>query len=359
MNAHAPDPARVIPSTPDISAVPGGRLVIVSDAWLPQINGVVRTLDRTRQEMEHLGLEVHVIGPDRFRTIPCPTYPEIRLSVNAAWTLPKMLDGLMPAAIHIATEGPLGSTARRYCRKRGHPFSTSFHTRFPEYIHARCGLPVGITYAWLRRFHGAASVTMVTTATMRDDLASRDFKNLEIWSRGVDLDLFRPRPKDILNFPRPIFMNIGRVAVEKNIGAFLDLTLPGTKVVVGGGPQLDELRAAYPEVKFLGSKTGEELAQHYAAADVFVFPSRTDTFGLVLLEALASGVPVAALPVPGPIDVIGDHPCGVLDEDLQKAATQALRIDPALCRRHAERFSWEACSRQFLAHLSAGQAPQP
>jgi len=358
MNAHAPDPARVIPSTPDISAVPGGRLVIVSDAWLPQINGVVRTLDRTRQEMEHLGLEVHVIGPDRFRTIPCPTYPEIRLSVNAAWTLPKMLDGLMPAANHIATEGPLGSTARRYCRKRGHPFSTSFHTRFPEYIHARCGLPVGITYAWLRRFHGAASVTMVTTATMRDDLASRDFKNLEIWSRGVDLDLFRPRPKDILNFPRPIFMNIGRVAVEKNIGAFLDLTLPGTKVVVGGGPQLDELRAAYPEVKFLGSKTGEELAQHYAAADVFVFPSRTDTFGLVLLEALASGVPVAALPVPGPIDVIGNHPCGVLDEDLQKAAMQALRIDPALCRRHAERFSWEACSRQFLAHLSAGQAPQ-
>jgi len=358
MNAHAPDPARVIPSTPDISAVPGGRLVIVSDAWLPQINGVVRTLDRTRQEMEHLGLEVHVIGPDRFRTIPCPTYPEIRLSVNAAWTLPKMLDGLMPAAIHIATEGPLGSTARRYCRKRGHPLSTSFHTRFPEYIHARCGLPVGITYAWLRRFHGAASVTMVTTATMRDDLASRDFKNLEIWSRGVDLDLFRPRPKDILNFPRPIFMNIGRVAVEKNIGAFLDLTLPGTKVVVGGGPQLDELRAAYPEVKFLGSKTGEELAQHYAAADVFVFPSRTDTFGLVLLEALASGVPVAALPVPGPIDVIGNHPCGVLDEDLQKAAMQALRIDPALCRRHAERFSWEACSRQFLAHLSAGQAPQ-
>lgn len=337
--------------TPDISQVPGGRLAIVSDAWLPQINGVVRTLDRTRQELEGMGVEVHVIGPDRFRTIPCPTYPEIRLAVNAAWKLPKLLDGLAPSAIHIATEGPLGSSARKYCKKRGRPFSTSFHTRFPEYIHARCGLPVGITYAWMRRFHGDAEVTMVTTPTMRDDLAGRGFEHLEIWSRGVDLELFRPRPKDILDYPRPIFMNVGRVAVEKNIGAFLDLALPGTKVVVGGGPQLEELRSMYPDVKFLGPKTGEDLARHYAAADVFVFPSKTDTFGLVLLEALASGVPVAALPVPGPIDVIGDHPCGVLDEDLQRAAMRALEIDPKLCRRHAEGFSWQACSRQFLRNI--------
>ncbi|MAO93323.1 MAG: alpha-mannosyltransferase [Rhodospirillaceae bacterium] len=359
MNAVTSKNISVTTAQPDISAVPGQRLVIVSDAWLPQINGVVRTLDRTRQEMEKLGLEVHVIGPDRFRTIPCPTYPEIRLAMNALWALPKMLKDLMPAAIHIATEGPLGSAARRFCKKHKHPFSTSFHTRFPEYIHARCGLPVSITYAWMRKFHGDASVTMVTTPTMRTDLDSRNFKNLEIWSRGVDLELFRPRPKDILDFPRPIFMNIGRVAVEKNIGAFLELGLPGTKVVVGGGPQLEELKAAYPDVKFLGPKTGEDLARHYAAADVFVFPSRTDTFGLVLLEALASGVPVAALPVPGPIDVIGDNSCGVLDEDLQRAAMRALEIDPALCRRHAEKFSWEACSLQFLQNLTANQKPKP
>lgn len=334
-----------------IAAVPGQRLVIVSDAWFPQINGVVRTLDRTRQELEAMGLEVHVIGPDRFRTIPCPTYPEIRLALNALWKLPELLDDLLPAAIHVATEGPLGSAARRYCKKRKIPFSTSFHTRFPEYIHARCRLPVGITYSWMRKFHGDAEVTMVTTPSMQDNLTARNFDHLEIWSRGVDLELFRPRPKDILDFPRPIFMNVGRVAVEKNIGAFLDLALPGTKVVVGGGPQLEELRRSYQDVKFLGPKTGEELAAHYAAADVFVFPSRTDTFGLVLIEALASGVPVAALPVPGPIDVIGDNPCGVLDEDLQRAAMKALEIDPKLCRKHAETFSWEACTRQFLRNI--------
>ncbi len=338
--------------SPQLSDIPGGRLIIVSDAWFPQINGVVRTLDRTRAELTNLGVDVHVIGPDRFFTIPCPTYPEIRLAVTAKWRLPRMMDELMPAAVHIATEGPLGSAARSYCKKRKHPFSTSFHTRFPEYIHARCRLPTGITYAWMRRFHGDAEVTMVTTPTMRDDLAGRGFRHLEIWSRGVDLDLFRPRPKDILDFPRPIFMNVGRVAVEKNIGAFLDLPLPGTKVVVGGGPQLDELKAAYPDVKFLGPKTGEDLAAHYAAADVFVFPSKTDTFGLVLLEALASGVPVAALPVPGPVDVIGDAPCGVLNHDLKEAALKALEIDPKLCRQHAESFSWQACTDQFVRNLS-------
>lgn len=340
----------------DISAIPGKRLVIVSDAWFPQINGVVRTLDRTRLELEAAGLDVHVIGPDRFRTIPCPTYPEIRLAVNARWKLPAMIKALMPAAVHIATEGPLGATARKYCKKHGKPFTTSFHTRFPEYIQARCGLPPSILYAWMRRFHGDATATLVTTPSMRDALDQRGFDHLHIWSRGVDLELFRPRPKDFLDFPRPIFMNIGRVAVEKNIGAFLDLALPGTKVVVGGGPQLEQLRADYPDVKFLGPKTGEELAKHYAAADVFVFPSRTDTFGLVLLEALASGVPVAALPVPGPMDVIGDNPCGVLSEDLQAAARKALDIDPKLCREHAEKFSWAACTRQFVEGLTLNRA---
>lgn len=326
------------------------RLAIVSDAWFPQINGVVRTLDRTRQELGKLGLDVTVIGPSEFTTIPCPTYPEIRLAISAPWALPKKLDALMPTAIHIATEGPLGGVARRYCKKRGLPFTTSFHTRFPEYIHARCGLPTKFTYAWLRRFHGDAAATMVTTPTMEADLKEKGFQNLKVWSRGVDLDLFHPRDKSFLDLPRPIFMNVGRVAVEKNIGAFLDLALPGTKVVVGGGPQLEQLRSQYPDVHFTGPKTGEELAKHYAAADVFVFPSRTDTFGLVLIEALASGVPVAAYPVPGPIDVITNPECGVLDEDLQQAAHKALKLDPNACRAHAETFSWETCTRQFLSH---------
>lgn len=329
----------------------GRRMVIVSDAWYPQINGVVRTLDRTSRELRAMGLEVDVIGPDRFTTIPCPTYPEIRLAMDALWKLPPMLDDMMPAGIHIATEGPLGSAARRYCLRRGIKFSTSFHTKFPEYIHARIRLPTKITYAHMRRFHGAADVTMVTTPTMRDDLASRGFENLSIWSRGVDTDLFKPDlpgSTAAYDFPRPIFLYVGRVAVEKNIGDFLDLALPGTKVVVGGGPQLDSLRACYPDVKFLGPKTGEDLARHYAAGDVFVFPSRTDTFGLVLLEAMACGLPVAALPVPGPLDVIGDSPCGVLDDDLQRAATRALEIDPVIARRHAEAFSWRASTEQFL-----------
>jgi glycosyltransferase involved in cell wall biosynthesis len=341
---------------PDVA---GRRMVIVSDAWFPQINGVVRTLDRTSQELRAMGLEVEVIGPDRFRTVPCPTYPEIRLAINAPWKLPRMLDDLMPAGIHIATEGPLGAAARRYCKKRGVRFSTSFHTKFPEYIHARTRLPPKILYAHLRRFHGDADVTMVTTPTMHRDLSGRGFTNLEIWSRGVDTDLFRPYPKDAYDFPRPIFLNVGRVAVEKNIGDFLDLALPGTKVVVGGGPQLAELKQAYPDVKFLGPKTGEDLARHYAAADVFVFPSRTDTFGLVLLEAMACGLPVAALPVPGPIDVIGDDPAGVLDEDLGSAARRALEIDPARPRRLAESYSWRASTEQFLRNSRSVLAQFP
>lgn len=330
----------------------GRRLVIVTDAWFPQINGVVRTLDRTCQELEKRGLNVHVIGPNDFVTLPCPTYPEIRLAVSAPFTLARKLEPFMPAAIHIATEGPLGIAARRYCKTHGLPFTTSFHTRFPEYVQARCGLPTRYIYAWLRKFHGDAKATMVTTPTMEADLRAKGFQNLKLWSRGVDLDLFRPQDKMMLDLPRPIFMNVGRIAVEKNICAFLDLPLAGSKVVVGGGPQLEQLRVQYPEVRFVGPKTGQELSRYYAAADVFVFPSETDTFGLVLLEALASGVPVAAYPVPGPIDVITDPACGVLDTDLKRAAEKALRLDPAACRAHAQTFSWERCTDQFIRNAN-------
>jgi len=340
--------ANASPSSPLVESVP---ILIVSDAWHPQVNGVVRTLERMVAELSAFGHPTQVIGPDRFRTIPCPSYPEIRLAIDARWKLPAILDEVPNAAVHIATEGPLGQAAKRYCMKRGKPFTTAFHTRFPEYVHARIRLPLTWTYRWIRRFHADAQCTMVTTNSMRRDLERRGFKNLRIWSRGVDTALFRPQPKDALTLPRPIFMNVGRVAVEKNIRQFLDLCLPGTKVVVGGGPQLAELQEAYPEVHFLGPKEGQELARLFAAADVFVFPSRTDTFGLVLLEALASGVPVAALPVNGPIDVIGDNPVGALDDNLKAAVLKALQCDPSACRAHAEAYSWTASARQFQANL--------
>ncbi len=352
-------PAAALSEAPPAGVGDGPGITIVSDAWYPQINGVVRTLERMRDELGKLGHPTRVIGPDRFRTIPCPTYPEIRLAIDAGWRLAAMLEETPDAAIHIATEGPLGQAARRYCLKRGKPFTTAFHTRFPEYVRARIRLPLSWSYAWVRRFHAPAVCTMVTTQSMQRDLTAWGFENLKLWSRGVDTALFRPRAKDALDLPRPIFMNVGRVAVEKNIGQFLDLELPGSKVVVGDGPQLAALRDAYPEVHFLGAKEGEELARHYAAADVFVFPSRTDTFGLVLLEALACGVPVAALPVNGPLDVIGAAPVGVLDEDLRKAALAALERDPEACRAHALEFSWEASARQFrdnIAPLFAGAA---
>ncbi|MBP5858895.1 glycosyltransferase family 1 protein [Marivibrio halodurans] len=330
----------------------GRPVAIISDAWYPQINGVVRTLQRMVDALNGFGHPTRVIGPDRFRTIPCPSYPEIRLAIDAWARLPKLLDETPDEAIHIATEGPLGQAARRYCLRRGRPFTTAFHTRFPEYVQARIRLPLSWTYGFMRRFHGAAQCTMVTTESMRRDLEGWGFRNLALWTRGVDTDLFHPREKGALNLPRPIFMNVGRVAVEKNIGKFLDLELPGSKVVVGDGPQIAELREAYPEVHFLGAREGEELADLYAAADVFVFPSRTDTFGLVLLEALASGVPVAAYPVNGPIDVIRDPAVGVLDEDLGAAARRALDCDPAACRRYALGYSWDASARQFLDNLS-------
>ncbi|HKF64408.1 MAG TPA: glycosyltransferase family 1 protein [Dongiaceae bacterium] len=327
------------------------RIVIVSDAWLPQVNGVVRTLMRTVDELKGLGHEMQVISPDLFRSVPCPTYAEIRLAVLPRRHMTRLIDSFQPCAIHIATEGPLGLAARRYCLRRKLPFTTAFHTRFPEYVKARIGLPLPVGYAALRRFHKPASGVMVATASLEHELAGRGFRNLRRWTRGVDTDLFRPRDKSFLDLPRPVHLYVGRVAVEKNIEAFLKLELAGSKIVVGGGPQLAELSRRYPEVRFAGPRQGENLARHYAAADVFVFPSRTDTFGLVLLEALASSVPVAAYPVPGPLDVVDGAGVGFLDEDLASAARHALAISPEACRRYALQFSWQRSAAQFLGNL--------
>ncbi|HEY0832887.1 MAG TPA: glycosyltransferase family 1 protein [Azospirillum sp.] len=327
------------------------NILIVSDAWLPQVNGVVRTIGTVRRELEGMGHTVEVIGPDRFRTIPMPTYPEIRLALGAGRRLPAMIDALRPDCIHIATEGPLGFAARRYCLKRGMPFTTAYHTRFPEYVRDRLPVPLALSYAVVRRFHRPSAAVMVATPSIEQDLRTRGFTNIRRWTRGVDTDLFHPRDKGFLDLARPVLMYVGRVAVEKNLEDFLRLDTPGTKVVVGDGPARAELTAKYPGVVWAGARHGEELAAYYAAADVFVFPSRTDTFGLVLLEALASGVPVAAYPVPGPLDVVNGSGAGCLDEDLGRAVAGALRIAPEVCRDHALNFSWRKSAEQFLANL--------
>lgn len=292
-----------------------------------------------------------MITPDQFKTIPCPTYPEIRLAVLPGAKAAQMIEALRPEAIHISTEGPLGQAVRKHCIRKGYPFTTAYHTRFPEYIHARCRLPLSWSYAHLRKFHNAGSGIMVATQTIEDDLAERGFNNIIRWTRGVDTELFHPRTKEFLDFPRPISVFVGRVAVEKNIEAFLKLGLPGTKMVVGDGPARRHLEMKYPEAKFVGNREGEDLAQHFAASDVFVFPSRTDTFGLVLLEALASGLPVAAYPVPGPLDVVGNTNVGILNEDLEQAVHDALKLDPLECRSFAEAYSWDRSIDQFHNNL--------
>lgn len=293
-----------------------------------------------------------MISPDQFKTLPCPTYPEIRLSLFPARRVRQTIENTRPSAIHIATEGPLGLAARKYCLKKGIPFTTAFHTRFAEYVQARTCLPLSVGYAFLRWFHNPSSSIMVATQTMEDDLKNRGFKNISRWSRGIDTELFHPRQKGLGDLPRPIFMCVGRVAVEKNIDAFLCLDLPGSKVIVGDGPQRKQLQSKYPDAHFVGMKRGEELARYFAASDVFVFPSRTDTFGLVLLEALASGVPVAAYPVTGPLDVIDDAPVGVLDDDLTVAAIKALNINPERCREFAMQYTWENSMKQFQGSLA-------
>lgn len=327
------------------------NILIVSDAWHPQVNGVVRTIGTVRAELEAMGHSVEVIGPDRFRTLPMPTYPEIRLALGAKRRLWAMIDGMRPDCIHIATEGPLGFAARAYCLKHGKPFTTAYHTRFPEYVRDRAPIPLALSYAVVRRFHKPSSAVMVATQTIEDALKGRGFTNIRRWTRGVDTELFRPRDKGFLDLPRPVSMYVGRVAVEKNLEDFLRLDLPGTKVVVGDGPAREELQRKYPGVHWVGAKHGEELAKHYAAADVFVFPSRTDTFGLVLLEALASGVPVAAYPVPGPLDVVDGSGAGCLDVDLKRAVEVALAIPAQTCRDYALGYSWRRSAEQFLSNL--------
>ncbi len=328
------------------------RILIVSDAWMPQVNGVVRTLATVRDELAQMGHVVEVVGPDRFRTLGAPTEPDVRLAILPGRRLRAIIDAFCPDAIHIATEGPLGLAARRLCLRRGWPFTTAFHTRFPEYLKARLGVPLGLTWAIMRRFHRPSAAVLTATASLREELASRGFRNVAAWTRGVDLGLFRPRARGALNLPRPVFLYVGRVAVEKNIEAFLALDLPGSKVVVGDGPARPALERRFPEAHWLGAKFGEDLAGAYAEADVFVFPSLTDTFGLVIVEALACGTPVAAFPVMGPKDVINTAPVGVLDQDLAAAATAALGLDRDACRRFAEGFSWRRCAEILLERLA-------
>jgi len=327
------------------------RIAIVSDAWRPQINGVVRTIETVARLMQADGHEVEVFGPDRFRTLPCPTYPEIRLSLFPGARLAHMLKLYAPDAIHLVTEGPLGWAARNFCLRRGIPFTTAYHTRFPEYVHARIRLPLAWSYAFVRRFHAPSSAVLVVAQSMRDELGARGFVKLVPWSRGVDISAFRPRPRTNTGDQRPIWLYAGRLAIEKNIKAFLELDLPGTKWVVGGGPQLKELKRRYPSARFFGPVATEELSRRYAEADCFVFPSRTDTFGLVMVEALASGVPVAAYPVPGPVDIVTDRKVGALNDDLRAACLAALACNAQDCRRHAETFTWSECANQFVAAL--------
>jgi glycosyltransferase involved in cell wall biosynthesis len=335
------------------------RILIVTDAWYPQINGVVETLAGIRRRLEAVGHRVAVIGPDRFRSVPCPTYPEIRLAVCTPAGVGRLIEATAPDAVHIATEGPLGWAAWCWMRRRGLPFTTSFHTLFPEYLRLRFGLPEAVSYRGMRRFHNGAHATLCPTPTLRARLEARGFQRLVRWHRGVDTDVFTPGPAAPLPFPRPIQLYVGRIAVEKNLDAFLGLDTEGTKVIVGAGPQQPDLAERYPAARFLGPLRGDALVRHYRAADVFVFPSRTDTLGQVMLEALGCGVPVAAYPVQGPIDVIGGSGAGVLDDDLQAAVRGAIGIDPARCRAQAMAFGWDRSVREFLRNLVPLRAASP
>ncbi|MFJ3056765.1 glycosyltransferase family 4 protein [Herbaspirillum sp. NPDC087042] len=327
------------------------RIAIISDAGEPQVNGVVNTLRSTVRCLRALGHEVLLLSPRDFRTFACPTYPEIRLAYQPYARIESALESFQPDCIHIATEGPMGLAARRYCLRHKLGFTTAYHTRFPEYLAARKLLPKAITYRLLRWFHGRSEAIMVPTPAMKLALEEQGFRNVVLWGRGVDTAHFHPAVEDHACIERPLFLYVGRVAVEKNIEAFLKLDLPGTKWVVGDGPQLEELMQRYPQVRFLGAKGHDELPAYYNCADVFVFPSKTDTFGLVLLEAMACGVPVAAYPVEGPIDVVADGVSGVLSQDLKQACLQALTLDKQAVYAHARSRSWESATQQFLQHL--------
>jgi len=342
------------------------RILLATDAWEPQVNGVVRTLTRVIEECQAMGHQVEVVSPDQFKTFPLPTYPEIKLAVGAYEPVQERFKSFEPEAIHIATEGPIGLAARRICIDWKLPFTTSYHTKFPEYVSARLPLPLSAGYAYMRWFHSPSGRVMVATPSMRDELAKHGFRNLSAWSRGVDTDIFHPRatgePDIFEGLARPIWLNVGRIAVEKNIETFLATDLPGTKVLVGDGPQREELMLKYPEVQFRGARFGADLAAHFACADVFVFPSLTDTFGLVILEAMAAGVPVAGFPAPGPIDIIPGSNAGVLaaslTEGLREACLACLDLDKTLVRAFAERFSWRACAEEFVRNLQPYPEPE-
>jgi len=342
------------------------RILLATDAWEPQVNGVVRTLTRVVTELQAMGHTVEVIHPGQFKTFPLPTYSEIKVALGVYEPVQERFKAFEPEAVHIATEGPIGLAARRICVEWKLPFTTSYHTRFPEYVSARLPLPLAAGYAYMKWFHKPSGRLMVATPTMREELSRHGFRNISAWSRGVDTEHFHPRRDDepdiFADLPKPIFLYVGRVAVEKNIEAFLGLDLPGTKVVVGPGPQLDELKLRYPKVVFKGSRSGAELAAHYACADVFVFPSLTDTFGLVILEAMAAGTPVAAYPAPGPIDLIPGSGAGALaptaTEGLREACLQALELDRKRVRAFAEKFSWRACAEDFLKNLQPYPEPE-
>jgi len=328
------------------------NILIVSDAWEPQVNGVVRTLMTTRGELVKLGHRVDVISPLEFRSMPCPTYPEIRLALTTTAAVARRIDAAAPDCLHIATEGPLGWAARSVARRRGWPFTTAYHSRFPEYVHARFRIPVGWSYALLRGFHNAGCATLAPTPAIVDDLRARGFRHARLWSRGVDLSLFRPDGPRLERGSAPVFLYVGRLAVEKQVHKFLELDLPGEKWVVGDGPAAPKLRERYPRAQYFGALFGEDLATAYRSADVMVFPSVTDTFGLVLAEAMACGTPVAAYPVPGPIDVVGrDSPGGALDEDLRAACLAALEKSRDGAHRHAQQFNWAAATAQFAQAL--------
>lgn len=355
------------------------RILLATDAWAPQVNGVVQTLGEVVQHLRSQGHEVKVIHPGLFKTVPCPSYKEIRL---ALWPWARIRQELLhfrPQAVHVATEGPIGLSTRCLAIRMKMPFTTAYHTQFPEYVKARTGIPVGWTAAVLRWFHRPAKAVMVPTQTVIQTLERRGMANCVLWQRGVDLSLFNPQPslarqhlayspKNLANddskqleiirqldasaIEKPVFLYAGRVAVEKNLPAFLELNLPGEKWIAGDGPARRALQKRFPNARWFGMLNHAALSELYKHADVFVFPSQTDTFGLVMLEAMASGCPVAAFPVPGPLDVVGDSAAGILDWDLKAAALKALSIDKDTTRRHASRFTWSQCAQQFLEHLA-------
>lgn len=327
------------------------RVQIISDAWHPQVNGVVRTVEYIVEESKKLGHEVDLITSEGLKTYPLPKYAEIKLAPFAGKYVAERIKSFNPECLHISTEGPLGIAARKYCIKNNIEFTTCYHTNYPEYFKTMFYFPESITYAMMRWFHKPAKHVLATTERMATDLRKHGFANVVVWGRGVDTAQFKPEGKKAVQLDGPVFCYIGRVSVEKNIKDFLDLDLPGTKMIVGDGPQLAELKALYKDVYFAGSQQGEDLAAHYRSADCFVFASKTDTFGLVLLEALACGVPVAAYPVRGPIDVLPNCEAAVLDDDLRKAALAAVGLNKEKAREFAEKHSWAACVANFHTYF--------